>query len=84
MKGQRKILNPSAVKIQAGIPIPPRSDCLQKWGPFLLSMSAGESFLVTESRQVNLLLTQAKRRGVRITTRKINGEGWRVWRLNDE
>ena len=45
----------------------------------LRQMKPGDSFL--DSVESNCTYRIAKQEGMRITTRKVNGLGWRVWRI---
>jgi len=63
-------------KIERGIPIPKRNASFSKFGPIFAAMKPGDSFVWPNA---SAPLTYAKRYGLKITTRKLNGGGFRVW-----
>ena len=70
-------------KIEQGIPIPPRGSCLRgKTSHFLSTFTVGDSALLRDytRRQSLDLYHAAKRLKIKITVRKLNGTGFRVWR----
>lgn len=67
-------------KIETGIPMPERrclDSELSEMRAALRKMKVGDSF--TYSRNQSRPYEAARKVGVRISMRKINGEGWRVW-----
>ena len=70
------------IKIEEGIPVPKR--CAQGWaGKTALEMRPGDSVLVdTGNRRRSLQMQIVRNYGRKsATTRKLNGTGWRVWRV---
>jgi hypothetical protein len=77
------------MKIEKGIPIPDRMRRpYKKRSVFidnelnvtLSKLRAGDSFVITEDRRRCNCYLRAVKLKITITTRKINGEGWRIWR----
>lgn len=69
------------LKIESGIPIPPRQ-AQGFWAKTLLDMKEGDSFVVETRRERDSVLNCSKRTaGVPVTTRKLNGAGYRIWRI---
>jgi hypothetical protein len=69
------------MKIESGIPIP-RSK-LSRYDQYA-AMQPGESVLCESESQANGMRAWMCGRGWSTTTRKIAGEGWRVWRVEDK
>lgn len=73
--------------IEDGIPIPSRGGCLQHPAiDAILQLAPGQSRLFDgyqgDGRDFQrTLLRGAARHGIRITSRKIHGQGFRVWRV---
>lgn len=67
----------SIVSIDKGIPMP---EGWSKFGNTIREMEVGDSVLLTDQRDVSNLQSSAKRIGLRMTSRKVEG-GWRVWRI---
>lgn len=84
---KEKIVKPHAyqkfdlesIKVESGIPIPPRYSRDSKLA-LLRSMKPGDSFVVTKLSERSMFLNQAKRDKINVTTRKLNGDGYRIWR----
>jgi hypothetical protein len=70
----------SDLSIDKGIPMPEERSGWGKFGNTIREMEVGDSVLVTEQRDVPNLQASAKRIGLRMTSRKVEG-GWRVWRI---
>lgn len=71
----------SKIRIAKGVPIPPK----QPYGPImtlLKKLKPGNSFLLPNGMKQSSLLTIAKRNGFHITTRKVNGQGCRCWKVS--
>lgn len=71
-------------KVEKGIPIPPRCASLfGGWRTLLDSMEIGDSFLVDDVKMRDRVLRVncKDRRGMKVVSRKINGEGYRIWRV---
>lgn len=68
------------IKIDHGIPVPP-SRPVSKWEPILRAMKTGDSFVVPKLFECQAILRVAMKSGLIVTTRKLNGDGWRVWRI---
>jgi hypothetical protein len=70
------------VKIDKGIPIPERKFAVEgkhhELRQALLGMNCGDSFAWPENRKPYKAADQV---GVVIKTRKVNGSGYRVWRV---
>ena len=64
-------------EIKKGVPIP--IGRLNSLASRLRMLKVGDNVLVLESQRV--VLTTAKRLGIKITTRKVEGEGLEVWRI---
>lgn len=73
---------PEEIKITSDIPIPPGrfalDGTLHKLRTVFATMQIGDSFLWPTSKP---LFDAARQTKVKITTRKINGAGIRVWRV---
>jgi len=67
------------ITIDKNVPIPPRYG--SKWKSNLLAMAGGDSFKVANACQRDAVMSSAKHAGVKITTRKLNGSGYRIWRI---
>lgn len=67
------------MKIEKGIPIP-KCD-RSHWWAVLIAMTPGDSFRVETDRERLSILRCAQRYGVPVTSRKLDGNGYRVWRL---
>lgn len=69
------------VKFTDKIPLPevaPTSEV----GKALLQIKAGQSFSVKREEERRSALTTAKRLGVKVTSRKVDGKGYRIWRVS--
>lgn len=69
---------PPEIEISKGV-FPPRPRV--RWSQFFKQLEAGDSFLIADHNERNRVLTQAKRCGVPMTSIKISGVGYRLWRL---
>lgn len=69
---------PPEIEIEKGVPIP---TIRIKWPQFFAPLQDGDSFVVDNCDQRDRILSQAKRYGVLVTSRKLNGEGYRIWKL---
>ncbi len=67
------------LKIEHGIEVPPITRGRYKLA--LTEMKEGDSFVVDDRQGQISALVAAKRLGVPVTTRKITGLGYRLWRL---
>jgi hypothetical protein len=67
------------MKIEKGIPIPPLGHCGKHY-QLLSQMSPGDSVIVIENKDVVGIWHAAKRHGFKVTSRKEDGQGIRVWR----
>lgn len=65
--------------IEQGVPLPPG---IGFYGPTLLEMRIGESFLVPTNGMRSYVILMAKRLGVPVISRKESGKGFRVWRVD--
>ena len=74
----------AGIVIDHGRSIPPRSSCLYggKWASVIRALQVGDSFPVPDRRQLTAALTAMNRilGPGHYTSRKINGEGMRIWR----
>jgi hypothetical protein len=70
----------SKVKIESGVPIPPRESG-GKWRMLIWGMNVGDSFLVPTNGERCAVISAAIQLSISVTTRKVNGEGYRIWRL---
>lgn len=66
-------------KIEKGIPIP-REDYGTPYR-FLKQLKVGDSFVVESVSKVRMHLKNSVRHGVLITSRKVDGVGYRIWRI---
>lgn len=64
------------MKIEQGIPLPKRIQKPSELQVGLLAMRPGQSFIWSNNRSPYIV---AKRLGLKISIRKIDGEGYRVW-----
>ncbi len=67
--------------IEKGIPIPPKQFRVGKWTNLIRSMQNADSFIVDTENELKTALSAAKRIGVKAISRKIDGEGFRIWRI---
>ena len=78
--GKKKDMT-TAIKVDSGIPMPKRRFALggnlTAVRGALEGMKVGDSFMWGSNKCAFLA---AKQLGVKITTRKVDGEGYRVWR----
>jgi hypothetical protein len=65
-------------QINKGVAIPPKQRGVV--ADLIRTMHVGDSFLVDRERSRMQAFEAARRIGVTITTRKIDGQGFRVWR----
>jgi len=73
-------MNP--ILIDHNIPVPARGvagSAMSRMREALSGMEVGDSFLW--SRDNKHPYKAAKQLGCRITTQKVNGNGWRIWRI---
>lgn len=68
-------------EIQSDVPMPPRQT--GKWYSILNRMKPGQSFLVSTHGTRMAVINAADNYGFRVVSRKVNGEGFRIWRLAD-
>lgn len=66
-------------KIMTGVPVP--KDRGFGRHSFLRDLSVGDSFVVSEIAQRDMVLRFQKTYGIKLTTRKIDGGGYRIWRV---
>ena len=67
--------------VQTGTPVPERSESLRGIERrTLATMKKGDSFLMSK-RYLTNCYRAATSLGIKVTTRKIDGEGIRVWRI---
>lgn len=67
------------LKVDKGIPIPPRQR--SKWADLLKKMAVGDSFMVQSCGERDCALrANCCKHGIKVVSRKINGEGYRIWR----
>jgi len=64
------------VPIESGVPAP---DVRGKFNLIFAEMSNGDSFMVPDNQQRERALMSARRMGHKVTSLKVNGEGYRVW-----
>jgi len=67
------------VTIEHGIPTPARFEA--HWKIILDSMKPGDSFVVQESAHRKQVLRCSQHWGIEVTTAKLNGTGFRIWKL---
>lgn len=76
---KRKSIVEKLFKIEKQVPLIPKQSCkLSQTSREMMKMLPGDSFLWHEN---NAIYRQAEAAGIKITTRKINGQGYRVWRV---
>lgn len=66
--------------IEKDVPIPPKHARAQGVAATLSRMQKGDSFLLDSEDACRHAHGVAKRNGMKITTRKVEG-GWRVWKI---
>ena len=70
------------MKIEDNVPIPPRRGKPQSPATLAaLSMNVGQSMVCSTIAQMETVRAALRRAGMRTTTRKIEEEAWRVWRV---
>lgn len=67
------------MKVEKGIPIPKRRHGVRGKYP-LEELEPGDSFWVKDEQDTNLCRVYARRHGIRMTRRR-EGDGFRIWRL---
>lgn len=68
------------LKIEKGVLMPPRVHC-QKLLKQLKEMEVGDSFPVSSDKEYKRLRMLAYRNEIKISGRKVDNEGWRIWRI---
>lgn len=69
-------------KIESGIPIPNQeTKRMSEVSLIVMKMKRGQSFVVNSEGHRSTAYTAAKRSHRRLTTRKIDGRGIRIWRV---
>lgn len=63
------------IKIDKGIPMRGRG----KWAALFRKMDFGDSFVVESDIDRQSALIGGRRIGLNVASRKVNGEGYRVW-----
>ena len=70
------------MKIEKGIPLPPaKGGKKTELSETLAQMEPGDSILLEVEKKAMQLKQTGSRRGYKMAFRKIDGQGWRVWRL---
>lgn len=67
------------ISIEKGIPMPGRGGW-SKYSKTIHEMEVGDSVFVTEHREACGFTSQARRLGLRMSSRSVEG-GWRIWRV---
>jgi len=67
-------------KIEKNIPIPPKN-LNGVWRDMIMAMKIGDSFMVSTQGNRDAALTHVKKYNRRVTTRKLPGIGYRIWRV---
>lgn len=70
------------VKIQSSNPIPKKKTGSCIWRETFSKMKKGDSFKVQKQSVRQSIYRHAKYHGIKVTTRKLNGAGFEVWRTN--
>jgi len=80
---QHCLMPQTEIQIEKGIPLIPKCGCLHgQWLLLLQKMDVGDSFVVnTQDERDCVLRVNTKTHNIRVTTRKINGIGYRIWRI---
>ncbi len=69
------------MKFETGIPIPPKSESRKTETKLTLEgMKVNQSFVAEDETTRTRYLQMAKRLGVKVTSRKVDGKGYRIWR----
>lgn len=71
------------IRLENNIPIPPRQAIAGTLAQIIGGMKIGQSFLATQAR-AQYAHQVAQCLGITVVTRKVNGEGVRVWRVSPE
>lgn len=66
----------SKLTVEKGNPIPPRN----QWTKHLRELKQGYNLLVSEDSYRTRILRAAHRAGIRVTSRKVDGKGYRIWK----
>lgn len=75
-----KTLKPKPT-IEDGIPIPMGRGQYSWLKETLIALRPNQSFIVASDAKRTSVLSRAKELKIKVTTRKINGEGYRIWRV---
>ncbi len=68
-----------APKLESRVPIPPKFK--HGWAAVIRSMTPGQSFTVNTEAERNQILRSAQHHRLAVTSRKLNGSGYRIWKL---
>jgi hypothetical protein len=74
-------MNLTLPKIESGIPIPKKRLRTPFWSNTVAALKPGNSFKVDTDQARIAVMHAASRQGIEVTTRKLNGEGYRIWRI---
>lgn len=69
----------SSIEIHHNNPLPTAR--AMSWAGFWKRVRPGDSFDLENQMVVRVFCANARKHGVRVTCRKINGSGYRVWRI---
>lgn len=83
--GRSQNTTPPLMKIEKNIPIPSKNTGqTNKWRVLFKSMKVGDSITLETEKERAAILRSADYHKIKITTRKIDGQGFRAWRTADE
>lgn len=78
-EGKPPVMSRITISVETGIPMPiGRGGKLSAIRSALQAMKPGDSFIWEDHKAP---YDAAKQLNIKITTRKVNGEGYRVWRV---
>lgn len=72
-------MNATTFHIENGIPLPEKQQ--GKWRDIAKALKPGQSVKVETNDERKAILRRAKLLSIPLTSRKVDGDGFRIWRL---
>lgn len=72
--------NPFDIKIESGVPLPPKKNKAGAWELLMLCMKIGDSFEV-RSHTTTTIRGVAKKLNIEIVARTLGKDHYRIWRM---
>jgi hypothetical protein len=84
-KDEYQLLANAMIRVIDAPPIPPKDTAPNSFSrevmKALRALPPGKALQLETQRESRICQTAAKRRGIKVTTRKMHGLGWVVWRV---